>query len=432
MVQYSTDKNALLNNNDTIYEVMLHGGSITGYLTKGNLNTQADAFGRQRVVEPFTLFDSSFRFGDNPRKWAEKARGSGYSSFVANEGLMNLVVTGVNGDEVIRETNRPFGYQPGKSLLVMNTFTMAEGRENLRQRVGYFGKFNGIYFELDGTTSYLVKRSSITGSIINTRIEQSDWNVDPLDGTGPSGVVLDITKSQIFWIDIEWLGVGSVRAGFIINGQLIVCHIFHHANSITGTYITTASLPCRYEITNTGNTLVTSTMKQICTTVNSEGGFTFHNTTRSAATELTGKNLSTGVNNPMVSIRLRSRRTDAVVVPVALDLYGIQATAFKYKIFTDVTSLTSASWAQVDSASSVEYDVSATAMTGGVLIQEGIFKGQAQIDTIRLADFFNSSIQLTRKVIDSDSSGNILTIAVVPTTINDDAIVSITWQEYAQ
>jgi hypothetical protein len=287
VVQYSTDKNAFLNNNDTIYEVMLTGGGVTGYIPKGNLNTQADAFGKVRTADPYTLFDSSFRFGDNERKWNTRLNGTADAQYQTNQGLMNLVVGGNNGDEVIRQTDKVFPYQPGKSLLIMNTFTM-EPRENVRQRVGYFTRDNGIYFELDGLESYFVLRSNVTSTVVNTRVEQSDWNVDKLDGTGPSGVILDTTKSQIQWMDVEWLGVGSVRCGFVMNGQFIVCHIFHHANEITGTYMTTASLSCRYEIANTANTLVSTTLKQICSTVISEGGYQQIGLTRSIATPLTG------------------------------------------------------------------------------------------------------------------------------------------------
>jgi hypothetical protein len=310
----------------------------------------------------------------------------------------------------------------------MNTFTMNEAKANLRQRIGYFTKDNGIYVEQDGTTTYLVKRSAVSGSVVNTRIAQGNWNVDKMDGTGPSGATLNMSKSQILWTDFEWLGVGSVRMGFVINGQFICCHIFHHANEITGTYITSASLSCRYEITNTGATSGASQLKQICSTVLSEGGYNQIGLTRSAVNPLTGKNLTNGINNPMVSIRLRSGRTDAVVTPRLISLYGLQATPFNYKIIRGGT-LGSASWVTPDSASSVEYDISATTMTDGTIIYEGIFKGQTSSTLFDLEEQFNHSLQLTRGIITGDSVGDTLTISVTPTTNNDDAIVSLSWQE---
>lgn len=433
MAQYSTLRNRLLTNNDAIYEVVMTAGLAgpTIYVEKGNLNTSADAFGRLRTASPHTLFDSSFRFADNTKKWEQKLTGTASAAFNANQGLVDMTIGSASGDEVIRETNRAFPYQPGKSIISMNTFTFNTPKENLRQRVGYFGKKNGVYLELDGSSIYMVLRSSVSGSVDNTRIARSSWNIDRLDGTGPSGIILDITKSHIFWVDLEWLGVGSVRSGFVINGQFVVVHIFHHANNITGTYITTASLPCRYEITNTAATGSSSTLKQICSTVISEGGYNLQNLTRSASNPITGKNLTNNKLNPMISIRLKPNRTDAIVIPALIDFYGIQATAYKYYVIRDVTSLKNVSWVSQDSETSVQYDLSADSMGGGEIIFEGIFKGQSTVNSINLDDVFNHSAQLTRGVIDNDSAGKIFTIAITPTTNNDDAVVALTWQEHS-
>jgi len=192
--------------------------------------------------------------------------------------------------------------------------------------------------------------------------------------------------------------------------------------------MTTASLPIRYEITNTAGTASNSTLKHICSTVISEGGYEQVGLTRSTSNPLTGKNLTNAIDNPMVSIRLRSGRTDAVVIPRQVSLYGLQATAFKYKIIRNAT-LTSPTWVTVDSASGVEYDLTATAMSGGTTIFEGLFKGQATAPILNLQEQFVNALQLTRQIIDADSAGDLLTIAIVPTTNNDNAIVSLTWQE---
>jgi hypothetical protein len=240
-----------------------------------------DAFQRLRVSDPMTLFDSSHRYSDNGL-WASSTAGTATVVFNINQGLVDLNVGTASGDTIVRETTKVFSYQPGKSLLVMNTFVMEPAKTGLRQRVGYYGDSNGIYFQLEGSTAAFVERSLVTGSITESKISQfggvyggsdTGWNYDQMDGTGPSGIILDLTQAQILWMDVEWLGVGTVRIGFVINGELILCHKFNHANIIESTYITTASLPLRYEITNTGTTLSSSTLKQICSTVISEGGY---------------------------------------------------------------------------------------------------------------------------------------------------------------
>ncbi len=428
MVQWSTQRNNYLRNNDEIYEVQMSVPGPTGFITKGNLNTGSDAFGRLRVSDSYTLFDSSFRYSDNSSKWSTKLSGSSSASYETNQGLMALTVGTASGDEVIRQTNKVFPYQPGKSQLVLNTFTFNTPKENLRQRVGYFTETNGIYLEVDGTETYIVLRSNVTGTVVDTRIPQSSWNVDRLDRTGYSDIKLDMTKSHIFWSDVEWLGVGSVRCGFVINGQFVIAHIFHHANNITGTYMTTASLSCRYEITNTDTTSSASTLKQICSTVMSEGGYDQMGLTRSISTPLTGINLTNDVNNPIISIRLRSGRTEAVAVPTEINLYGIQATAYNFKLIQGGT-ITGGTWSLVDSESSVEYNRTATTLTGGKILQEGLFKGQSTVEPMILGDIFNGALQLSRGIIEADSAGDLLTLTVTPTTNNDDVVASMSWHE---
>jgi hypothetical protein len=127
-------------------------------------------------------------------------------------------------------------------------------------------------------------------------------------------------------------------------------------------------------------------------------------------------------------LRLKSNRLNAVAVPVSIDMYGLQATAFKYRVYENVTSLTNASWQTTDVSSAVEYDLSATVMTGGVLLKEGIFKGLETAKEVNLRDELNGVIQLTRKI--NAVNGDIFTIAIEPTTNNDDAIVALSWQEH--
>jgi len=402
-------------------------GSVAEYNTTGNTNTAIDAFGRQRVSEPFTVFDNTFRYGDDTRIWGISTAGSGSSDPLENESSIQMSVTDASGDRVYRETKRVFQYQPGKSQLIMNTFVMNEGKANLRQRVGYFGNENGIFLELDGTTTNIVKRDYLTSAPNDTQIAQSSWNVDPLDGTGPSGVTLDMTKAQIFWIDMEWLGVGSVRTGFVINGQFLVAHIFHHANSIASVYMTTASLPIRYEIENTGATSGSSVMKQICSTVQSEGGYTPRTESRAASTALAGLALSNSVPKPLVSIRLKADRQDAIVVPTYIDMYGIDNAPFRWALYQD-TTITTGSWVSAGAESAVQYNVTATDTVTGRKIMEGTIIGAAKggANTIFL-DNLNHSLQLKR---DIDGTPEVFTLAMTATTNSDEALGTIAWQEF--
>jgi hypothetical protein len=232
--------------------------------------------------------------------------------------------------------------------------------------VGYFNTENGVFFQrVDGTNSFVL-RSSVTSSVSDARtVTQANWNGDKLDGTGASGYTLDSSKAQILWMDFEWLGVGSVRCGFIIDGQYIVCHTFNNANDITTTYMTTATLPVRYEITSTS--AVAATMKQICSSVCSEGGYEQYSIGHVArrATKLSTIGLT---NKPVVSIRLAAGRGGAVVVPARIQILPITSQNYEVSLVKNPT-LTGASWTPVSTDSNVEYDISATATTGGSIIQ---------------------------------------------------------------
>lgn len=328
--------------------------------------TSADAFGRLRVSPPVTIFDSQHRYEKNGL-FDESVAGSATVTYSSNESTVLMNVTSASGDSVVRQSLRSFAYQPGKSLLVMSTFVMPTAHANVRCRVGYFSTENGVFLERSGTSVSFIRRSYASGGVVDQAVAQASWNGDKLDGTGPSGYTLDLTKSQILWQDFEWLGVGSVRIGFVINGKFIVAHTFHHANSLSVVYMTTAILPIRYEITNTGATDGSRTMRQICSTVISEGGY--EKKVKLQVARMTAFNTNVGTTLvPLLSLRLDPNRLNSVVIP---DGYRVLPTAsasttFEIQLVKNAT-LTGPSWAQTTS-NNVEFDTTATAITGGTIV----------------------------------------------------------------
>jgi hypothetical protein len=263
-------------------------------------------------------------------------------------------------------------YQPGKVLLVLETFVMdSSGSANLTQRVGYFNTQNGVFFQKVASVLSFVLRSYVTGSVSDARtVNQADWNGDKLDGTGASGLTLDSSKAQILWMDFEWLGVGSVRCGFVINGVFYLCHTFNNANLIPNVYMTTATLPVRYEITSTS--AVSAYLKQICSTVISEGGYEQASIDHTARRTSIFTNIDTAANfYPIASIRLASTALGAVVLPNRIQFQPTTLQNYEIALIKNPT-LTGASWTAVSSDANVEYDVTATAISAaGTIIQTG-------------------------------------------------------------
>lgn len=334
--------------------------------------TATDAFGRLQVSEPYTLFDSQNRYAiDN--QFDTSTSGTGTTSFLTNEASVKMEVTGAGVGSVVRQSYRSFPYQPGKGLLVLATFVMdSSSSANLTQRVGYFNTQNGVFLQRVGTTPSFVLRSYVTGTASDARtVNQSSWNGDKLDGTGPSGITLDLSKAQILWMDFEWLGVGSIRCGFVINGVFILCHTFNNANEISNVYMTTATLPVRYEITSV-TSAVAASMKQICSTVISEGGYEQASIDHVARRTTVFTNIDTAANfYPIVSIRLASTALGAVVIPNRIQFQPTTLQNYEIALIKNPT-LTGASWAAVSSDANVEMDVSATAISAaGTIVQTG-------------------------------------------------------------
>lgn len=396
--------------------------------------TSYDSFGRMRVSNPLTLFDSSHRYDDNGL-WSSLTATGGTAVFNTDQGLINLNVTAASGSSVKRETIKVFSYQPGKSLLVMNTFVMSPAKTGLRQRVGYYGNDNGFYLEQNNSDVAFVERSIVTGSLVNTPVLQANWNGDKLDGSGPSGITLDLTKAQILWMDFEWLGVGSVRVGFVINGQFIVCHTFNHANIIASTYITTASLPLSYEIENTAGTSGASTLKQICSTVISEGGYELKGIQQAVATPITTPRTFAvaGTYYPIVGIRLKATRLDAIVIATAVSLLGIgNGKNYQWRV-TNGSTITGGSWVDASAESSVQYNLTGTSASGGRILASGFVnssnQGSPSINILKEALFAN---QLERDPFTGARYEIVVEIAVATTSGGEGAYASIDWEEISR
>jgi hypothetical protein len=390
-----------------------------------------DAFGRLRVSNPFTLFDSSHRFTDNGL-WSSATASGGTDTFNPAQGLVDLAVTTASGSQVIRETTKVFSYQPGKSLLNLNTFVMSPAKTGLRQRVGYYGVENGLYIQLDNSTLSFVERSLVTGVVTESLVNQSSWNVDTMNGTGPSGIVLDITKAQILFMDIEWLGLGTVRMGFVINGNFYVCHKFHHANIIASTYITTASLPIRYEITNTSATSGISTLKQICSSVLSEGGYELNGLQQAIGIPINSpRTLGTsGTFYPVIGLRLKSTRLDAIIILTALSILPITTANFNWQMVATGTT-TGGSWLSAGTNSSVEYNITGATFSGGRILASGFFssttQASSQVDILKEALF---KFQLERNGLTSTPFE--LTLIVASDSSNDTVVASLDWEEISR
>lgn len=325
---------------------------------------EVDAFARKRVSQPYTLFDSVLRYDKRSDVWNEVITGSASSVHNANQSSVAMTVTTASGDSVMRRTRRRFPYQAGKSLLSIQSFVGRIPASGIIQEVGLFDDNNGVMLRASGTTLQFVVRGKHSGSVTENVVNQDEWNID-------TATWLDFSKANIFTTDLEWLGAGRVRCGFILDGEYYYCHEFLHANNIDSVYMTAAVLPQTYRIANHA-TSPGGTMKQICSTVASEGGYEPYGEVYTIAPSI-GSIVNTSGERIVAGIRMASGRTDNVIIPVKVDLITEDNTTIEWRLRRNPTT-SGVTWtASNNGRGNVETTSAGSIASGGTIVNAGLY-----------------------------------------------------------
>jgi hypothetical protein len=354
--------------------------TITGTVASTVVDGAADAFGRLRISEAFTLGDYKHTYGIDPN-FRDTLSNGGTVTHITNQAAARLATTNNVNSRAIHQTKMYHNYMPGKSQLIKSTINFYSATTNVTKRTGYYDDLNGIYFEQNGAgvLSFVIRTDTSGTASDARRAIQSSWNKDRCDGTGPSGFNLDITKTQIFFTDFQWLGVGRVRCGFVHNGQTIVAHEFYNSNNLPTVYMSNPNLPIRCEILNTGAT-AGGYFDQICSTVVSEGGYVESGIDFSIDSGQTSQSVTVANGMyPVVAIRLkntfRGYPNRVVVRSGNINVYAEEYPAYwallKLSGLSAIT-LSNATWISANDDSAVEYNLTATAFTGGDRLDGGI------------------------------------------------------------
>ena len=399
MAQWNKNNQDYLNQERTLFEVFLQADRFGNVFDPLGQGFSGDLFGRLKVSNPYTLFDSIHRY-EQDGDFSDVVVGNGSTvGFITAQSAATLGIGTEANDSAIRESKRVFAYLPGKSVQVLQTFVFNPPKQNLTQRVGYGSSENGIFLELKDSQLNIVKRTAVSGVTTTITVPQSQWNYDTLDGTGfstsnPTGIKLDPSKVQIMFSEYEWLGAGSVRVGFAIDGRFLIAHQFNHANILDGVYMTTPCLPVRYEILNTGITTSPSVMKQICVSVQSNGGYE-KKVAETFVRRTTAINVGT-TYVPIVSMRLKPGREDAIILPTKFDGLPLSNnTPYVITLFKNAT-LVGAAFTASESPN-VEYDITATSMSGGIPVDFTYAFGSNQSGgAVKVSESYNWDLQLGR------------------------------------
>lgn len=407
---------------------------VTEVLQVNLANTaQVDAFSRLRTSNPETLFDSKQIFDNQPMFWDDQeVSGSGTTSvYSVNTASSVMGVANVTAGKRIRQTFMRFNYQSGKSQLVTasGTFDLSGGGAGITRAFGYFDDNNGIFYKLENDIFYAVIRSSTSGSPVDNAVAQADWNIDKLDGNGPSGITLDLTKSSIIYPDFEWLSAGRVRMSMVMAGIPILTHEFNHSNILQGAYMSTPNLPMRYEIENDG-TGAASTMEQICASVMSEGGSQDNGSLRYFSTKSSKINVNVvGDLYVVVGLRLKSTHCGATIKIESLSAINDTNDDYEWVLVFNPTVSTPVSFNDLpNSALQVAIgnagNPSTSTVTGGTESSGGMIKSGGNAGSFYVAA--NNAIRLGESI-----SGTVdeVYLCVRPLSSNANISGGIGWRE---
>lgn len=397
-----------------------------------------DSFGRLKVVNPFSVFDMQFYYDLQPL-WFEQSVVNGSVTHLPDISGVRLSTGGTtSGNRALFQTRQYFQYQPNRSHHMVWTCILGDPANNVQKTIGLIDDNDGLAFMQDSTGLSVIRRSSTSGSPVDVVIDQADWNLDPLNGEGPSGVDLDISKDNIFIIDMQWLGAGRVRYGFDFGGHTTYVHQVQFANTEDVPFMKTANLPFRVEIENTGVADAEETCDFVCVAIGSEGGSErdYIKLSTSNAVAAGGAAPLRAVNTgnapvPILSIKPRTAfnglTNRSLTRPLSCQI-GSQNAAITYSVVLN-GSLTGASFADVDTTNSaVEVDVAATAISGGVVVESGYLGGEPGALTIQTKE-----VDLRKAFLSNNIAGDttdVLTLVIgLATATSSNCGGGFTWTE---
>ena len=419
--------------------------TITGTVTAAVVDAAADAFGRTRVSEPWTLGDYSHVYGEEQELLTKSNGASSGTELRANEASIRLSIGSESDAYVIHQSRMYHHYMPGKSQMTLASFAFGPPRTNTEQRVGLYGNNDGAYFMQDGNGDYyFVIRSSVTGSVVDTPIAQTTWNKDRCDGTGDSGFDINPELSQLFYMDYQWLGVGRIRLGFVHNGQIVIAHEVYNSNQpgVSTVYWSNPSLPIRCEIRNVGATTGTAYMDQMCATVISEGGYResgvdFAAETDAVALDKTSPNNIKGV----MAIRLKNTYQGlpnrSIVRMQDMDIFADSASC-RWELWRlpDSTGVTGGSWEDVNTSSVVQYNATMTGYdtTGAERQDSGWLaannpSGKQAAGQTSPATSTAKRAYLSNNIDATDSTTYLLVVQNLSTSATTNVYASMQWRE---
>lgn len=399
----------------------------------GSLKVQANfnpayftPFGVLKADSSSSVFEGVFNFDKQPLTWDEVVSTGGTNTWSATTNAINLATTTASGSSVIVQTKRRIKYNASRSVVIQISGNLGGLKANCIRRAGQFDANNGVYFECSDVLKVVI-RSSTGGAVVNNEVLQADWNLDRLDGTGVSGLTLDISKHQLFVIEYGWQGIAAVRFGVYINGAIQYVHQFNSANVLTTAYMKTANLPIRLENTNIAATASATTASFVCIAMKNFGNDTGTEGNTLTYVRPTVKTVTAMPTfSPVIAVRLNGASIAAVVEILKAPIYGQTADDIVWKLVLNPT-LSAPTFAIT--VGKLQIDIAATAMTvnTGTDLVSGFTSAGKDSGLESLENF-----KLINTVFGATQAGvsDVIVLAASSRTTTADVWASLTWREF--
>lgn len=394
-------------------------------VTVDDATVQHTSLNRRKVSTSRQTFFNTFQYNKDPLIWDEATTGTAESVFDEYAGGLFLTVGNSAGDEIVRQTRNVVRYIPGSANEAIFVVRLNEFEPGIRKRFGVFDEDNGVYFEKGVDDYYVAIRRNTPTGLNERRVKRADWNVDRLDGTGPSGLTLQETSMQMFAIEYEWYGAGVVEFKLVFDNNAYPLHRFNSGNIEDLPWSNTPFVPMRFELTNVDGVVGDHQILQGSSAVNAEGSAGPLGREENVTTPLTGITVSTANEfRPVLSIRLRPDRLRGVILPLQFQLAALDNSAIFYKITRDA-QLVGADFQPLGANSFADFDISATDFTDGEPIQTGYISPSSQGQTFGFPE--DTILQLGRN--DLGTTPQNFTILAASISANKEVFASLSWVE---
>ncbi len=324
-----------------------------------------------------TLLSLSNQYDESPNYWDIVSDINGDITYSGNDKSTSLTIGTGATDKIVRSTKASFPYIAGEEIRASFGVKFDTAKTNLKQLAGMFDEENGFYFLLEESGFGVARRSKASGNIEEVITYQSDWNLDKLNGQGKSRKTLDITKIQMLLITYTFYGAGGVTFWVKIDRDLIAIHRYSAGNYLNLPIVGNPSLPLRFEIRNSGVTASSSTMKTYGLRLELVGSSGFESGHPFACFNSNLKNVGTASFVPVLAIRpkfLFKGRRNTTFLSNLKYLINTEDNPCSYIVLYNPT-LTGAVWTSNGDYTSVEFDVTATAYSGGIILDAGVLGG---------------------------------------------------------